>query len=126
MAKKAAPKSSSAPKPAGMGDKPASSKVKSMTKADIYTEIADKTSLTKKQVSGVFDAMSDLIIKELGKKGPGLFVVPGLLKLKRVTKPATKAKQGINPFTKQPMLIKAKPARNAIKPSVLKALKELV
>jgi nucleoid DNA-binding protein len=127
MAKKAAPKSTSAPKPAsGSGDKPASGKVKSMTKADIYSEIADKTGLAKKQVSGVFDAMSELIIKELGKKGPGLFIVPGLLKLKRVTKPATKAKQGINPFTKAPMLIKAKPARNVIKAAPLKALKELV
>jgi nucleoid DNA-binding protein len=127
MAKKAAPKSTSAPKPAGgSGDKPASSKVKSMTKADIYSEIADKTGLAKKQVSGVFDAISELVIKELGKKGPGLFIVPGLLKLKRVTKPATKAKQGINPFTKAPMLIKAKPARNVIKAAPLKALKELV
>jgi nucleoid DNA-binding protein len=125
MAKKAAPKSAGSA-PAAPGTKPASNKVKSMTKADIYSEIADKTTLSKKQVAGVFDAMSDLIIKELGKKGPGLFIVPGLLKLKRVTKPATKAKQGINPFTKEPMLIKAKPARNVIKAAPLKALKELV
>jgi nucleoid DNA-binding protein len=67
-----------------------------------------------------------LIAKELGKKGPGQFVVPGLLKLKVVRKDATKAKQGINPFTKEPMTIKAKPARNVVKAVPMKALKELV
>jgi nucleoid DNA-binding protein len=129
MAKKAAPKPAPAAKPAGAapaGDKPASSKVKGLTKADVFAELAEKTTLTKKQIAGVFDGLSELITKELGKKGPGLITVPGLLKLKRVTKPATKAKQGINPFTKEPMLIKAKPARNVIKAYPLKALKETV
>jgi nucleoid DNA-binding protein len=113
MAKKAA-------KAAGAGG------TKSVTKGEIYTALGEKTGLTKKQIAGVFDALSDLIGRELGKKGPGLFVVPGLLKLKVVRKPATKAKQGINPFTKQPMTIKAKPARNVIKALPLKALKDLV
>ena len=57
----------------------------------------------------MFEALTELIGSELGKKGPGLFQIPGLLKLKVVRKPATKAKQGINPFTKEPMTYKAKP-----------------
>ena len=125
MAKKAAPKSAtpsaaSAPKPEG------GAKTKAATKAEIYTALADKTKLGKKEISAVFDALSDLISKELGKKGPGQFVVPGLLKLKVVRKPATKAKQGINPFTKEAMTVKAKPARNVVKAVPMKALKELV
>src|SRR5947209_10220070 len=117
MAKKsAAPKAGSS----------SSGRAKGATKAEIYGEIAEKAGLSKKDVSKVFDGLSELIGKELGKKGPGLFVVPGLLKLKVVRKPATKAKQGINPFTKEPMTIKAKPARNVVKAVPMKALKELV
>ncbi len=82
--------------------------------------------LNKKQVSSVFDALAEMISKELGKKGPGLFVVPGLLKLKVVHKPATKVRQGFNPITKEPMTIKAKPARKVVKALPLKALKEIV
>ena len=56
-----------------------------------------------------------LIAKELGKNGPGQFVVPGLLKLKVVCKPATKSRPGTNPFTGEPMTIRAKPARNIVR-----------
>jgi nucleoid DNA-binding protein len=120
MAKKAAT-SAAAPK-AGTssgGGKPA-------TKGEVYTKLAAKTGLSKKQVSTVFDSLTDLISGELGKKGPKVFVVPGLLKLKVINKPATKAKTGINPFTKQPMVYKAKPARNVVKAYALKSLKEMV
>jgi len=135
MAKKAAPKAadSKAPAPAPAAAPAAADKAeksgsrpKAATKADIFGAIAEKSSLSKKEVSAVFDAMSEMIGKELGKKGPGLFVIPGLLKLKVVRKQATKAKQSINPFTKEPMTIKAKPARNVIKAVPLKALKDLV
>ncbi|MDX2038478.1 MAG: HU family DNA-binding protein [Isosphaeraceae bacterium] len=129
MAKKAAPKAESkpaAPAPAAEKVEKTAAKAKPATKADIYTHLADKTGLTKKQVSTVFDGLSELIGRELSKKGPGLFQIPGLLKLKVVRKPATKAKQSINPFTKEPMTIKAKPARNVIKAVPLKALKDLV
>jgi nucleoid DNA-binding protein len=124
MAKKAAPKA--AETKASTPTEKSASRPKAATKADIYGDIAEKSTLTKKQVSAVFDAMIELIGKELGKKGPGLFQIPGLLKLKVVRKPATKAKQGINPFTKEPMTIKAKPARNVVKAVPMKALKELV
>lgn len=119
MAKKAAPKAAAAPAPAA-------GKAKSMTKSDVYTMLAEKTNLNKKDVANVFGALEELVRRELGKKGPGVFQIPGLLKLKVVRKPATKAKQGVNPFTKEPMTIKAKPARNAVKAQPLKTLKESV
>jgi nucleoid DNA-binding protein len=129
MAKKAAPKAAdakSAAKPA-KGAATTATKLKPPTKGEVYTQIADKTKLSKKDVSSVFDALTDLIHEELkSKKGPGMFIIPGLLKLKVITKEATKAKQGINPFTKEPMTIKAKPARKVIKVLPLKALKDSV
>lgn len=125
-AAKAAPKAAAKPaeKPVEKMEKGAAPK--SATKAEVFTALAEKTGLSKKDVSRVFEAMNELIAKELGKKGPGQFIVPGLLKLKVVRKPATKAKQGINPFTKEPMTIKAKPARNVVKALPMKGLKELV
>ncbi|WP_435009210.1 HU family DNA-binding protein [Tundrisphaera lichenicola] len=129
MAKKAAPKAAepkAAAAPAAKKAAAPAAKAKPATKSEIFASLAEKTGLSKKQVSEVFDAMNESIAKDLGKKGPGIFVVPGLLKLKVVRKDATKAKQGINPFTGQPMTIKAKPARNVIKAVPLKALKDLV
>jgi nucleoid DNA-binding protein len=123
MAKKAAPKPGGAPTASGTGKK---SMTKAATKGEVFTKLAAKTGLTKKQVSSVFEALTEMIGSELGKKGPGLFQFPGLLKLKVVHKPATKAKQGINPFTKQVMMYKAKPARNVVKALPLKSLKEMV
>lgn len=133
MAKKAAPKApepkapaAPAPKAKAKAEAAAPPGPKAATKAEIFSAIAEKAGVGKKEVAGVFDALSELIAKELGKKGPGQFIIPGLLKLKVVRKPATKAKEGINPFTKEKMTIKAKPARNAIKAVPMKALKELV
>jgi nucleoid DNA-binding protein len=114
MAKKAAPGATASKSP------------KAASKGEIFTKLATKTGLSKKQISTVFESLTELIGGELGKKGPGLFVVPGLLKLKVVRKPATKAKTGINPFTKEPMTYKAKPARNVVKALPLKSLKEMV
>ena len=81
----------------------------------VYSTLAETTGLGKKEVAAVFSALGALIAKELGKKGPGQFVVPGLLKLKVVRKPATKARPGKNPFTGEPMTIQAKPARNVVR-----------
>ena len=100
--------------------------IKAATKGEIYTKLATSTGLSKKQVSTVFDELTKMIGNELGKKGPGLFQVPGLLKLKVVRKPATKAGQRLNPFTKQMMNVPAKPARNVVKALPLKSLKEMV
>ncbi len=110
-----------------MAKKAAATKApKAATKADVISALAEKTQLGKKEVGGVIEALGELVAKELGKKGPGVFTLPGLLKLKVVRKPATKAKQGVNPFTKEPMVIKAKPARNVVRAVPLKSLKELV
>lgn len=132
MAKKAAPKAAvakSAPVPAAKTAKGGTSspRAKVASKGEVYAQIAEKTNLSKKDVASVFGALSELIQSELkNKKGPRQFVIPGLLKLKIVSKPATKEKQGINPFTKAPMTIKAKPARNVIKALPLKTLKDSV
>jgi len=99
---------------------------KASTKSEILTFISEKTDLTKKDVSAVFDAMGTMIKRDLKKSGPGTFTVPGLMKVKVVRKPATKARKGINPFTGEEMMFKAKPARNVAKVLPLKGLKDMV
>ena len=96
-----------------------------LSKSEIIGAIAENTALSKKQVNAVFAALSDQISSAVGKKGPGVFALPGLVKIKVVHKPATKARKGINPFTKQETIFKAKPARNVIKVRPLKALKDM-
>ena len=109
-----------------MADKKASAG-KAMSKSGVYAEMAEKTGLNRKQVSQFFDELTNLIKRELGKKGPGVFnVVPGMLQLKVKKKAATKARQGVNRFTGQPMTIPAKAATNVVRPRALKALKEIV
>jgi nucleoid DNA-binding protein len=100
--------------------------VKPMTKSEIVAGISDKTGLTKKDVNAVFDAMSAQIKKSLGQSGSGAYAVPGLMKIMVVRKPATKARKGINPFTKEETMFKAKPARNVVKIRPLKNLKDMV
>ena len=99
---------------------------KPQTKSQIMTALADKTGLAKKDVQAVFDELSGLIKKDLGRRGPGQFTISGLVKLKVVRKPATKARKGINPFSGEEMMFKAKPARNVVKDLPLKALKDMV
>ena len=100
--------------------------VKARTKSEIYRELSERTELSRKQVVAVFDEMAAMIKKDLGKRGPGVFTVPGLMKVKVVRKPATKARKGINPFTKEPIVIKGKPASKKIRATALKQLKDLV
>jgi nucleoid DNA-binding protein len=101
-------------------------RVKSMTKSEIVTGIADSTGLTKRDVNAVFEAMAAQIKKSLGRSGPGAYTVPGLMKLVVQRKPATKARKGINPFTGEEAMFKAKPARNVVKIRPLKNLKDMV
>jgi nucleoid DNA-binding protein len=98
---------------------------KPATKSEIISKIAEATELSRKQVASVFEALSSQIKSGVGKKGPGIFVVPGLMKIMVVHKPATPERKGINPFTKQEQVFKAKPARNVIKVRPLKALKDM-
>jgi nucleoid DNA-binding protein len=99
---------------------------KPATKSEILSSIATTTELSRKQVASVLDALACKIACAVGKKGPGVFALPGLLKIIVIQKPATPARKGINPFTKQEQMFKAKPARKVIKVRPLKALKDMV
>jgi nucleoid DNA-binding protein len=116
MAKKAAPAKAAKITP--------SSKVR--TKGEVYNTIAGQTALSRKQVVGVFDALSGVLAADLGNRGPGVCVIPGLAKVVVQRKPATKERKGVNPFTGQEMVFKAKPARNVVKIRALKNLKAMV
>ena len=104
----------------------AKSKPKAMTKSTMLQELSVATSLTKKQISQVFDSLAELIHRQLGKKGPGLFTIPGVVRLTRKFKPATPARQGPHPITKVMMTFAAKPARNTVKARAVKALNDAV
>lgn len=97
------------------------------TKSEIYRHIAEDTGLTRKDVGAVFDSLGGLIKQNLGGRGaPGLFTIPSLLKMRVVKKPAVKARMGINPFTGEETMFKAKPASKGVKVAALKGLKDMV
>jgi nucleoid DNA-binding protein len=96
-----------------------------MTKTAVFSQIADDTELTKKQVAAVFESLTDIINGHVKKNAAGVFTVPGLMKIKTVRKPATKARKGINPFTGEETMFKAKPARTVVKVLPLKKLKDM-
>ena len=97
-----------------------------MTKSALYSEIAEETGLTKKQVGQVIDELSHQINRHIKKGAVGSFTLPGLLKITTVRKKATKARKGINPFTGEETTFKAKPARTVVKVRPLKKLKDMV
>lgn len=97
---------------------------KNRTKGEILTTIAEETELTRKQVGAVIESLTSMLKKDVSKVGT--FVLPGILKATVVRKPATKARKGVNPFTGEEMMFKAKPARNVVKIRALKSLKEAV
>jgi DNA-binding protein HU-beta len=94
------------------------------TKSEIVATICKDAELSRKQVAAVFESLNGQIKKSL--RSGGLFTLPGLLKLKVVKKPATKAREGINPFTKEKMVFKAKPASKKVRALPLKSLKAFV
>ena len=99
---------------------------KPMTKTEIVASLSEATDLTKQQVAALFDGLAKLIEKSLNEDGPGVFSIPSLMKIKVVRKPATEERKGINPFTKEETIFKAKPARNVVKIVPLKGLKDMV
>jgi nucleoid DNA-binding protein len=110
---------------------PAAPKLKAatskQTKTQIIQTIADDTDMSKKDVKAVVDSLGTLCARHMMKRGSGEFSIPSMgVKVRRVRKPATKARKAVNPFTGEPMTVKAKPARNVVKVSALKALKESV
>ncbi|MDG2122583.1 MAG: HU family DNA-binding protein [Verrucomicrobiales bacterium] len=96
-----------------------------LNRSQILQQIADNTELSKKQVASVLDELGDVIEGHLKKKAVGEFVLPGLLKIVTVRKPAVKARKGINPFTKEEQMFKAKPATTVVKVRPLKKLKDM-
>lgn len=125
VAKKAAVKKTAA-KPAApakklpaIGDK--------QTKTQIITAIAEETGLNKKQVASVFTSLGDLVTRHMKKRGSGEFAIPDTgVKVRRVVKPARKARMGRNPATGEPMKIAAKRATTVVKVVALKALKDTI
>lgn len=95
-------------------------------KSQIAATIAEMICLSKKDASYVIEALFEIIASHLRKSGPGEFTLPGIAKFRVVNKPATKARQGVNPFTGQSMVFAAKPARNVVKIRPLKKLKDLI
>jgi nucleoid DNA-binding protein len=118
--KKAKTKAKAAPKAA-----PIKTIKQPMTKSSMLSSISESTGLTKKQVSSVMDSMSAIINGHIKKGGAGTCTIPGLMKVKTIRKPATKARKGINPFTGEETVFKAKPARTVVKILPLKAMKEM-
>ena len=99
---------------------------KPMNKTEIMMALSEATGLAKQQVAGLFGELATLIKKNLAEDGPGTFMIPDLLQIKVVRKPAVAEHKGINPFTKEEVLVKAKPAKNAVKVVALKGLKGMV
>jgi hypothetical protein len=95
-------------------------------KSEVLTEISNTTGLSRKEVASVFEAMGGLIKKDL--KTRGMFTVPGLMKVKRIQKPAQPAKKNVpNPFKPGEFMdVAAKPARKVVKVLALKGLKDMV
>ena len=98
---------------------------KAPSKGEILTTAAEASGLSRKQVAAVFESLAAQIKNAVGKKGPGTFTVPGLMRINVIQKPAVKARKGINPFTKEEQMFKAKPARKVVKVRPLKSLKDM-
>lgn len=123
-AAKAAPKKAAAKAAPKAAAKPTPVK-ESWSKTQILNEISERAQLSRKQVTAVMAELEGIIGRHLAKNGPGDFVLPGLLKINTVKKPATKARKGIDPFTKQERMFAAKPASVKVKIRPLKKLKDM-
>jgi nucleoid DNA-binding protein len=123
-AKKAPAKKAPAKKVAAAPKRKTTAIKEKMTKSQILNEIAEHTELSRKQVSSVFEELELLVERSIKKRGLGEFTIPGLMKVMTVKKPAKKARKGINPFTGEEQMFKAKPASIAVKVRPLKKLKE--
>ena len=99
---------------------------KPRSKGELFGTIAQHVGLHRRDVAAVFHVMGSVIKTDLSKNGSGVFKVPGLMRITVKRKPATKAHMGINPFTKEQVMFKAKPARNVVRVRPLQALKAMV
>ena len=103
-----------------------SSSAKPRSKGDVFGTIAQHVGIHRRDVAAVFHVMGSMIKADLAKGGSGVFKVPGLMRITVKRKPATKAHMGINPFTKEQVMFKAKPARNVVRVRPLKPLSQMV
>jgi nucleoid DNA-binding protein len=100
---------------------------KPLSKTGLVEALANATDFDRKQVKELLDVLDEVVAKELGRKGPGIFILPGLIKITKLNKPAVKAGTKPNPFKPGEMMeVKARPARNVVKLRPLKKLKEMV
>src|SRR5207244_525085 len=99
---------------------------KTRSKADVYATVAQHVGIHRRDVAAVLHVVGSMIKSDLSKSGPGVFKVPGLMRITVQRKPATKARKGINPFTKEEVMFKAKPARNVVRIRPMRGLKEMV
>jgi nucleoid DNA-binding protein len=99
---------------------------KPRSQSEVFSTIAQHVGIHRRDVAAVFHVMGSMIKADLSKGGSGVFKVPSLMRVTVQRKPATKARQGINPFTKEPTVFKAKPARNVVRVRPLRALKAMV
>jgi len=97
-----------------------------MTKGGMITTISDVTTLPKRDVVNILECLTQVIENHVKSRGPGVFVMPGLMKISVVKKPARAARKGVNPFTGEEIMIKAKPAYKTVKIKALKKLKAMV
>jgi nucleoid DNA-binding protein len=106
--------------------KASGTKLKAPSKSEILNSIAETTGLSRKQVQSVMEALTAEIHKSVGKKGPGVFQLPGIAKIYIHQRKAQPAKKGVkNPFTGELMDVPAKPAKKMVKIKALKQLKDL-
>ncbi len=129
--KKAAPKKATAktapkaaPKKAAAAPKPAAVKER-WGKSQILNELSARASITRKQASSVVQELGSIIGRHIGKNGPGMFVLPGMLKISTKKKPAVKAGLRKHPITGDMIQGKAKPASVTVRVRALKKLKDL-
>ena len=99
---------------------------KPLTKTEVLNALSEATGLTKPQVHEFFEALTKLIADNLKEGGPGVFNVPGMLKVKVVRKEAKPEREGKDPFTGEMRTFKAQPAKNVVKVTALKKLKDAV
>jgi DNA-binding protein HU-beta len=104
--------------------KKAAAKAAPMTKSQLINALVEANDMSRKQIKEVLDALNATAYKQL--KRVGVFTVPGFAKFTVVRKPATKARKGINPFTGEPTIFKAKPARKSVRARPIKAIKDAV
>jgi nucleoid DNA-binding protein len=123
MAKKSTKKKTTSKKST---KKKASAAKRAPTKSQIFSQIAEETELSKRDVEAVFDSLHGLIEKNLKPRGPQTFTIPGLMKIAVKKKPAQKSRIGRNPATGEEITIPAKPASKTVKVRPLKTLKEMI